>query len=83
MDYASYSSVVQWVEKILDGDGLNLLINNAAQMHSDGLQQVTRDVMMNELESNAVAPLIISQVHIIFCIKEQNKIQDSVYHVSL
>jgi len=61
LNYASYPVIVEWVEGILQGEGLNVLINNAAVMHRDGLSEVTRDSLMTEIESNAVAPLLLSK----------------------
>jgi NAD(P)-dependent dehydrogenase (short-subunit alcohol dehydrogenase family) len=59
LNYASYAGIVEWVEGILNGEGLNVLINNAATMHRDGLSEVTRDSLMSEIENNAVAPLML------------------------
>jgi len=40
---------------------LNLLINNAGVMHRTGLADVTPDVMLKDIEANAVAPVMLSQ----------------------
>jgi len=65
LDYVAYPRLVEWVENLLlgSGDELTVLINNAAvKLSGDSLTEVTRDTMMTELESNAVAPLLIAKV---------------------
>jgi len=61
LDFASYPVIVKWVEGILNGEGLNVLINNAAVVHFDGLDDVTMDSLMMDLQGNAVAPLLLSK----------------------
>jgi NAD(P)-dependent dehydrogenase (short-subunit alcohol dehydrogenase family) len=64
IDYASYPSVVTWVQDTLGSDqGLNVLINNAAIANwEQSLTSITHELMMAELEANAVAPLMLSKV---------------------
>lgn len=64
LDYASFPSIVDWVEKSLGAGGLlNLLINNAGQYQPDQtLDAITRDKMISEIEMNAVAPLMLTKV---------------------
>ena len=64
MDYTSYPLITKWVEEYLCGEGLNVLINNAALLVRENmsLTDVTRDNMMAHVEANAVAPLMLSQV---------------------
>jgi len=62
LDYGAYDKLVSWVEGLLNDEGLTALINNAAvKLDKDSLAEVTREVMMTELESNAVAPLMLSK----------------------
>lgn len=68
LDYSSFPTVVQWVEQSLaPNEGLNVLINNAAvaSWGSSSLP-VPREVMMSDLELNAVAPFMLTQVGCIF-----------------
>jgi len=55
------SRVAKDVEKVLQDDGLNLLINNAGVYARVGLQDVTVDQMMETFRANAVGPLMIVQ----------------------
>jgi len=59
LNYASYPAVIEWVESILNGEGLNVLINNAGVASSDGLSDITRDRLMLDIENNAVAPMML------------------------
>lgn len=62
VDYASYPALVQWIQKTVNGEGLNLLINNAGQFSKlEDLASVTREAMLSDFEVNAVAPLRLSQ----------------------
>ena len=61
-DHASYPAVVDWVGSLLEGEGLNVLVNNAAVAHWHGFDDVTRDFMLDCLESNCVAPLMMAKV---------------------
>lgn len=71
LDYASYPAIIKWVEDIVADDGLNVLINNAAIAQRESRQlPVSRDAIMLELETNAVAPLMLTQV-IMFYIRKQ------------
>ena len=65
LDYSSYPAIVEWVSDTLGPDeGLNVLINNAAiSSWRQGDLPVERDVIMYELETNTVAPLMLSQVN--------------------
>ena len=63
LDYVAYPSLVEWVQNLLNGEDLTVLINNAAvKLSGDSLNEVTRETMMAELESNAVAPLMLAKV---------------------
>jgi NAD(P)-dependent dehydrogenase (short-subunit alcohol dehydrogenase family) len=62
LDYTVYPKLVEWVQNVLGGEGLTALVNNAAvTVPESALDVVTRDNMMHVLESNAVAPLMISK----------------------
>jgi len=54
--------VVEWVTRHLDGDGLNVLVNNAGVAHWQGFNDITRELMLEDLETNAVAPLMMAKV---------------------
>lgn len=60
-DYASYPGVVEWVRSHLEGQGLNVLINNAGIGQWQGFEDVTREHMLEVLETNTVAPLMIAK----------------------
>jgi len=63
LDYSSYPAIVKWVEeKLVPGEGLNVLINNAAiASWEHGKLPVPREEMLSELETNAVSPLMLTQ----------------------
>lgn len=54
--------MVEWVTRHLDGDGLNVLVNNAGVAHWQGFNDITRELMLEDLETNAVAPLMMAKV---------------------
>ena len=69
LDYDAYPAVVSWVSDTLLVDakcrGLNVLINNAAIAHWEPdceLDLVSRDILVSEYETNAVAPLLLTRV---------------------
>jgi NAD(P)-dependent dehydrogenase (short-subunit alcohol dehydrogenase family) len=60
VDYGSYPALVKWVEDKVGDDGLNVMINNAAQYSkSAAFPKISRDVLMNEFEVNSVALMLI------------------------
>ena len=61
-DLDSFKGVREEVESELQGDGLNLLINNAGVIHRHDLASVTPEVMMDCYKVNTIAPLFIVQV---------------------
>ena len=61
-DQASYPAVVDWVGGLLEGEGLNVLINNAGINHWLSLETVTKEMMLEDFETNAAAPLMVSKV---------------------
>ena len=61
-DIASYPAVVDWVGSKLEGEGLNVLVNNAGLAHMQGFDDITRELMLDCLESNCIAPLMLSKV---------------------
>ena len=54
--------MVKTVETTLDGEGLNVIINNAGMAGRVQLEDVTETVMMEHYRVNAVAPLLLIQV---------------------
>jgi len=61
-DHASFPAVVEWTGGLLEGEGLNVLVNNAGLAHWEGFNAVTRDLMLECLESNCIAPLMMAKV---------------------
>jgi len=68
VDHSSYPVVVDWVSSILEGEGLNVLINNAGQAHFQNFEEVTREMMLECLESNCIAPLMLTKVLRMLCL---------------
>jgi NAD(P)-dependent dehydrogenase (short-subunit alcohol dehydrogenase family) len=78
LDYSSFPVIAKWVEGTLGSDeGLNVLINNAAQ-YSKGpggyALPISRDILMNELEVNSVAPLMLTQAFLPLLQKSADKV---------
>lgn len=61
LNYESFPKIVEWVESFLNGEGLNVLINNAGVLQRHGLSEVSRDTLMMDIEINAVAPLMLTK----------------------
>lgn len=57
--------MVDWVGSHLEGEGLNVFVNNAGIAHWEGFDDVTRDLMLDDIETNAIGPLMVTKV----CIK--------------
>jgi len=66
-DYSSYPAVVDWVGSHLEGEGLNVLVNNAGIAHWEGFEDITKELMLDCLESNCVAPLMLAKVLLPCC----------------
>ena len=60
-DFQAIGHVVSEVEKNLEGQGLNLVINNAGVMDSAKLNDVTAEGMIDVLNTNVVAPLMLTK----------------------
>ena len=60
-----YPSVVKTVESALNGEGLNLLINNAGMAVRQRLEDVTEDILIKHFQVNAAAPLLLVQVTVL------------------
>lgn len=58
---SEYPSLVKTVETTLNGEGLNVLINNAGIYVRVPLEDVTEDLMMEHYRVNAIAPLLLVQ----------------------
>jgi len=61
-DLASFPGVVDWAGSLLEGEGLNVLVNNAGVAHWEGFEDVTREKMLDCLESNCISPLMMAKV---------------------
>jgi len=61
-DYASYPALVDRVGSNLEGQGLNVLVNNAGIRNLSSFEEVTREIMLENIETNTVAPLMITKV---------------------
>ena len=61
-DQGSYPAVVDWAGSLLEGDGLNVLVNNAGIAHWEGFDAITKDLMLDCLEINCIAPLMLAKV---------------------
>jgi len=59
--------VVDWAGSLLEGDGLNVLINNAGIAHWEGFDAITKDLMLDCLETNCIAPLMLTKVVYALC----------------
>lgn len=58
----TFESVTKLIENYTEGDGLNLVINNAGINTRQGLENVTTDAMMHSYMANVVGPLQLTQV---------------------
>ena len=65
-DYESLPDVIQQVETLTEGAGINLLINNAGKSDRTKIDDVTPELMRELFETNTVAPLMITKVSILF-----------------
>ncbi|ELU06283.1 hypothetical protein CAPTEDRAFT_115991 [Capitella teleta] len=63
-DFDAIPKIVSDTERILDGVGLNLLINNAGIIHRSPLGGVTLDEMRTEADINCIAPVLIAQAFV-------------------
>lgn len=60
-DYRYYDKLLDDCHRIVRNSGINLLINNAGVMSRDSLPMVTADHLMDSLETNTVAPLLLTK----------------------
>jgi NAD(P)-dependent dehydrogenase (short-subunit alcohol dehydrogenase family) len=60
-DYRYYDKLLDDCHKIVGNKGLNLLINNAGIISRDSLPIVTAQHVMDNFETNAVAPLMLTK----------------------
>lgn len=77
-NHERFGQVVSEVEEKLEGQGLNLLINNAGVMDRSTLDQVTAEGMIDVYNTNVVAPLMLTKalLPLIRRAAAQSKIQD-------
>jgi NAD(P)-dependent dehydrogenase (short-subunit alcohol dehydrogenase family) len=63
-EYERFGEVVDEVERLTGGAGLNLLINNAGIMakSNTGLTEVTKEILRDHFEVNTIAPILLTQV---------------------
>lgn len=64
MDTEKFGDVVSQVDKVTGGEGINLLINNAAilEQPQSSIHQLNKDLFMKHLEVNTVAPILLTKV---------------------
>ena len=62
-DYEHLSELVKEVEDVTEGQGLNLLINNAGILKKCSLDELTPEKMREVFETNTIAPLMITKVY--------------------
>ena len=60
-NYDSYPRFVEEVSKIVAGDGVDLLVNNAGIYIRDSLDTVNPKDLLTNIEVNAVAPLALTK----------------------
>lgn len=62
-NYASFAALVQQIDEIVKEEGLNVLINNAGIYPSvASLNSVTDDELRRILETNSIAPVMVTKV---------------------
>lgn len=61
-DLDSFETVSNQVDEKLQGDGLNMLINNAGVLARDNIDDVTAESMMQVYKINTVGPLMLTKV---------------------
>ncbi|XP_072443551.1 C-signal-like [Chiloscyllium punctatum] len=61
-DFGSIQECAAQAEKILENNGLNLLINNAGASYSGALNEITPESMMNSYRTNVVGPMMLTKV---------------------
>ena len=59
--------MVKAVETTLNGEGLNVIVNNAGMYVRGQLDDVTEELMMEHYRINAMAPLLLIQVPYSIC----------------
>lgn len=60
-----YADIAAYVDKVTSGEGINLLINNAAILGKEGqrsILELKKDDFMKHLEINTVAPILLIKV---------------------
>lgn len=62
----SIKQAVDEVGKLVQGEGLNCLINNAGIVVKADFRTVTAEKLMENFRTNTVSPLMISQVKFLF-----------------
>lgn len=63
LDSSDEASVVQ-AAKALEGEAIDLLINNAGIFSNGGLQDTTKDDLMKQFEVNGVGPFLVTRAFI-------------------
>ncbi|XP_067911127.1 C-signal-like isoform X2 [Heterodontus francisci] len=60
-DIDSIQECANQIEKILENNGLSLLINNAGVNFGGGLNETTPETMMNSYRANVVGPMMVTK----------------------
>ncbi|KAM4018733.1 C-signal-like [Anomaloglossus baeobatrachus] len=81
-DPASVSSSVKEVEKHLNGQHLDLLINNAGILTNNNLQSQTAEDMFRAYTINVVGPLLVTQALYPFLKRVEGTGKSAVVHIS-
>lgn len=73
----SFKSISDKVDETLQGEGLNMLINNAGVISMDTIDKVTAESMMQVYKINTVAPLMLTKAFIPALKRAASKLQSS------
>ncbi len=65
-NFESFDDVAAKVDKMTGGEGINLLINNAAIMEQpqNSIFHLTKETFLKHLEINTVSPMLLAKVSV-------------------